>query len=250
MSGEERKAKPIRPKDLAESVPAIAEAARRVAHFAWNFIRPPRDIYGWEENVRAPDFGGDGVTDLPVEPRYERVRKACDGWVPRDMLQAGADASRVHTEDGVEWVHVEDLQPYLVSRFLLTDSHTRVVFTYTVDVPHADGKAYRHLSVQIPVPGKVLQGELVAVQGTLLEQCEPICAAFLPAAALGVPVRAGMRAGEPWQVIDPDKPLNVRAAVWKTPVLFDFIMDHDLGSPVDDAPKRRVTLYGPDGSPV
>lgn len=247
MAGD-RGAKSVRAEDLAEDLPTIAARMRRIAHLDWNWMAPPRNIYGWDVATHTvgsldPDAGTFGIAERGME------RRLCDGWIPADLMPGAAGPTGAPVErEGDRWVHVADLQPYLVSRYLLVESQTRLIITYTVDVP-PNQRPWRHLSLQVTVPGQVLQGELLAIQDELLRAQEPIVLAFFPAAALGTSVRAGIRAGDAWQVIDPTKPVDIRAATWKTPILFDFVMDHGLDQQPTE-PAKRVRLYGPNGQPL
>jgi hypothetical protein len=225
--------KHISERDLGEDLARIADTMRIVAHHPPNWVTPPRNIYGWEEAVPDPDD-----PDAPTTRR-----RTFDGWVPVDSEHDGT----VRLEDDQRWTFVPDLKLWLVRNYLLVEHQTRIVFTYTVDAP-AGMRPMRHLSVQLVVPGRLGQGDLERVKVPLLQQQEPIVLTFFPAAALGVGVRAGMRAGDPWEVVDASMPRNIRAKHWKTPVVFDFGMDHDLGASAQ--PRPRVRLYGPGGEPV
>jgi hypothetical protein len=250
-----REFKPISAADLGQQLPDIAARARLIAHNEWNWMLPPRDIFGWEETTTTYPPSRIGLTDDelvrldPSEDRatYSRIRRACDGWVPVPLLLEGAERSKVTQVDGEPWCWVEDLEPYLVTRYLLVEHQSRAVFTYTVDVP-PNAHPQRHLSIQIPVPGQLSQGELVRYQAALTQLYEPIVLEYFPAARLGVPVRTALRAGDAWPVVDPSLPRELRAQTWKTPVVFDFVQDHDPANAT--APRRRATILGPDGNPL
>ena len=249
----DRLARPVRPEDLADWIPTLAARMRRVAHHPWNWMVPPRNIYGWTETQVNVDSEPD-----PQSPSGTvEVRRRCDGWVPDDIVQrdhrtAPAMQSRIPTyEPDAMWCAVDDLQPYLLHRYKLVDTQTRVILTYTVDNGPPEAPA-RHLSIQITVPGRLSQRAVDEYKDTLLSMQEGIVRAFFPAAAVGVGVRAGMRVGTPWEFRDPvlKDAVGIKALSWKTPVVMDFVMDHDLAEPTPTGPRRKVQLYGPDGTPL
>lgn len=235
------------PRDVAEQLPGIAARMHRIAHLPENHIL-----------VRKGD-NLSGV-DIPEEVDDEEnpgQKKTVTRHYPRPGIVPCGDALEPHRRPRPDpvtgetrgpaplWVDVPDLTEYLVHRYKLVENDTRVTLIYTVD--EVDERVVRHFTIQLTVLGKIAQGELLAAQGGLLEALAPLVGVFLPAARLGVGVGTSARAGAPWPVVDGAMPVQLRAQGWKTPVVFDFVMDHDLKEP-DAAPKTKARLYGPDGS--
>lgn len=245
---EDRPARPVNPEDLAQQLPGLAARMRRIAHHPWNAMRHPRNIYGWKERQVNVDLEPD-----PQSPAGSvEVHRQCDGWVPMDLINA-RDRSPdgvvcPEYEPGIAWYPVVDLEPYLLFRYKLVTNDTRVIITYTLDAGPPLDAPQRHLSVQMTVLGKISQGSADHYKDMLLNMQQGLVMTFFPAAALGTGVRAGLRVGTPWEFRDPRLGTGIKAVAWKTPIVLDFVMDHDLAEP--EAPKRKVTLYGPNGSPV
>lgn len=237
-------------RDLGEQLPAIAQRMRTIAQDRRNWMVPPRSISGWDETVCTGYTGSNDPHDEPVEgPNYSRVHRTCDGWVPSSLLLEGDGAGAVDPSgaDADPWVLVPDLSRYLVARYLLVEHQTRMTITFTVDVPET--RPLRHLSLQVTVPGQLTQGLVTGHEAELASMHEGIVLLFFPAAALGSGIGVGVRVGDAWQVIDPNKPKELRAQTWKTPVVFDYVLDHELEA-IPIGPKRKVQLYGPDGRPL
>lgn len=224
--------------DLAEQIPDIARRMREIAHDSRNWIRAPRSIYGWS-----------GPAD-PEQPELTAGRHYdCDGWVPVTLYQGGLVEGEEQVDaQGIRWIQVPDLSVYLVARYLLVEHQTRTTITYTVDVPQ--GRPLRHLSLQVTVPGQLTQGQITDHESELAGMHEGLVLQFMPAAALGMGIRVSVRVGDPWPVVDPEKPLAIRVQTWKTPVCFDYVLDHELVEAPGPGPKRRVQLFGPDGRPL
>lgn len=123
--------------------------------------------------------------------------------------------------------HVERKYPEaLIYRQKQLGWETRIKYTYSVDVL-ADGRALRHLSMQISVPGEIHQGQLNQVKEHLATQLDGVGHTFFP---LDSSVGFNMRALAPIPVVDPTGERNVH---FRTPVSFHFTADHgrvDLGA--------------------
>lgn len=247
--------------DVAQQLPDVAARMHAIAHLEDN----------WIQVEQGDDLAGRRLPfeeDDPKHPGQKIVVKRLvsrPGMVPfRHLLlidrgsaleRAAAAGAPIHPDDPDDQDDlclVPNLAAYLSYKYKLVSNDTRAAIVYTVDVVPPGmsvSGTQRHLSIQITVPGQVTQGELANVQDQLLAGLDGIVGVFLPAARLGVEVVAGARAGEPWEVVDPSKPIEIRAKTWKTPVVFDFMMSHEL-LVNREKPKKKVQLYGPNGQPV
>ena len=130
--------------------------------------------------------------------------------------------------------HVERLyRDTLVYRQKQEGWETRIRYTYSVDVL-ANGRAVRHLCVQISVPGQITQGEINLVKDHLAAQMDGIAKTFFP---LDTDVGFVARALAPIPVVDNTGERNVH---FRTPVGFHFTADHghvDVGAMA--APERE-----------
>lgn len=244
----QRAAVEVTERELAESLPAIAARMREIALLPRNHLRI----------TEGDSLLGRVVVTTDEEGHKTRTRIRRSGLVPVKHLteddQAKIDTASFRDESTL--VEVPDLRRYLTYRYRLVEHRSVMSIIFAVEkgagltdlTPDGRSEAVRHLSLQFTVPGRIGRGEIVRHQEALAEANEWLVVEFLPAAKLGVPIAMKLASGEPWEVVDPDAPRAQRVLHYKTPVVMDFVMDHDLAD--RRKPQRKVQLFGPNGRPV
>lgn len=123
---------------------------------------------------------------------------------------------------------------HLVWRQRVEGWETQVKVVYSVDV--SKGRAWRHLSVQISVPGVLTQAELRANPAPLLELYEPIVKLFLP---FQDQVAYRVQVSPPVPVVDPRD--QDRQLTFRTPVTMHFL--YDTGENVERGAAEVVPVH-------
>lgn len=199
-----------------------------------------------------------GIKLSEIMGRVPRMRK--HAHEPRNFIDCTLDPpDSLYLKTGLvldedeEWV---DHQPLLDElRFTVKEGahwETKLTFCYTVDVVVLKRRVARmkHLSVQMSVPGQLTRGQLNAGGAEeFLQQLEPIIKLFFPLTP--EVATAAPRALDPIPVARDEDNMKRGNVVFRTPILFDFFVDHDDPSRLfreqQAQAKPKVQLYGPRG---